>query len=154
MRSLLVGLVLVLLSAPAALAADHGGIAVMQAWTRASPGQAPNGAVYFVIRNAGPSADVLTGAYCEVAQKTELHESMMSGAMMQMKPLAEVPIPAGQAVEFKPGGRHVMLMGLKAPLKEGDHFPLTLDFKSAGAQTVEVAVVGVAGEGPAAMPMH
>jgi copper(I)-binding protein len=81
------------------------------------------------------------------AARAELHESAMAGMVMKMRPLSAVAIPAGQSVAFAPGGMHIMLLGLKAPLREGQSFPLTLTFAKAGTQTVTVAVgkVGAVG---------
>lgn len=158
MKAILTGLAMAFVLAQTALAADGPGLAIVEAWARATPGSLPSSAAYFVIRNTGPSDDVLTGVQTDIAQKAELHESVMTGTMMQMKALGEVTIPAGQSVAFKPGGKHVMLMGLKGPLKKGDHFSLTLNFRNAGAKTVSVEILGVKEEspmGPAAdMPMH
>jgi copper(I)-binding protein len=71
---------------------------------------------------------------------------------MKMRPISKVDIPAGQPVSLKPGGEHIMLMGLSQPLREGQSFPLTLDFEKAGPRTVTVTVakVGAKGPGPAA----
>jgi periplasmic copper chaperone A len=64
----------------------------------------------------------------------------MTGMVMQMRPIAGVTIPEGQKVALKPGGMHVMLIGLKAPLRQGQTFPLTLTFAKAGPETVTVVV--------------
>jgi hypothetical protein len=74
----------------------------------------------------------------------------MSGMVMKMRPVTGVDIPAGQPVSLAPGGLHIMLMGLKKPLKAGEKFPLTLTFDKAGTRTVDVAVEKVGGTGPAA----
>jgi copper(I)-binding protein len=70
----------------------------------------------------------------------ELHEMKMEGNVMRKREVSAVELPAGKAVELKPGGLHIMLMGLKAPLKEGDKFPLRLKFEKAGEVTVTVNV--------------
>jgi hypothetical protein len=72
----------------------------------------------------------------------------MAGMVMKMRPLAGLDIPAGQSVTLKPGGEHIMLMGLKGPLREGQSFPLTLTFEKAGAREVTVAVEKPAAAGP------
>ena len=76
----------------------------------------------------------------------------MQGMVMKMRPIAGLDIPAGQSVSLQPGGEHIMLMGLHQPLREGQSFPLTLDFEKAGPRTVSVTVekVGAKGPGPAA----
>ena len=72
--------------------------------------------------------------------------------VMKMRPLASLDIPAGQPVTLKPGGEHIMLMGLNGPLREGQSFPLTLTFEKAGTREVTVAVEKPGAAGPA--PQH
>jgi copper(I)-binding protein len=72
----------------------------------------------------------------------------MSGMVMKMRPIASLDIPAGQPVTLKPGGDHVMLLGLNGPLREGQSFPLTLTFEKAGAREVTVAVEKPGAAGP------
>jgi periplasmic copper chaperone A len=115
-----------------------GRIEIVQPWARATPGMAQTGAVYLTIRS--PAADRLVSASSPVAEKAELHEMAMTGMVMKMRPLASVTIPAGHLVTFKPGGMHIMLVGLKAPLRPGQTFPLTLNFAKAGPETVSVTV--------------
>jgi hypothetical protein len=74
----------------------------------------------------------------------------MQGMVMKMRPISGVDIPAGQPVSLKPGGEHIMLMGLSQPLREGQSFPLTLDFEKAGPRTVTVTVEKVGAKGPGA----
>jgi copper(I)-binding protein len=83
-----------------------------------------------------------------VSRTVELHEMKMDGDVMRMRQVAAVDVPAGGSVALEPGGLHVMLLGLKAPLKEGDRFPMTLRFEKAGEVKVEVHVEA-AGVGPA-----
>ena len=121
-------------------------IEIGQPWARATPGMAQIGAVYLTIR--APAADRLVSLSSPVAARAELHESAMAGMVMKMRPLAEVAIPAGQTVALAPGGMHIMLVGLKAPLREGQSFALTLTFAKAGPQTVTVMVGKVGAMGP------
>lgn len=151
MRLLLLAAAL-FLAAPSAHAAD--GVVVENAWARATPAGHPNGAVYFTLRNVGKAQDTLTGATSAIAAKAELHESKRVGTMMRMEALGPLALAPGDAVEFKPGGKHVMLLGLKAPLKAGDKFTLTLDFKTAGAQDVTVEIRDIAAPGHGYGPMH
>jgi len=123
----------------AAWAAD-GPITIEQAWARPTVASVANGAAYLVIKNTGKADDTLTGAETSVAAKAELHESSMEGSVMKMRPLGDVMVPANGSVAFKPGGKHIMLLGLKAPLTAGQGFTLTLHFKNAGTQTVKVDV--------------
>lgn len=108
-----------------------------------APGQ-PAGGAYLSIRNAGAAGDKLVSASADVAKSVELHEMKMEGTVMRMREVSAVEVPAGKAVELKPGGLHIMLMGLKAPLKEGDKFPLKLKFEKAGEVTVTVNVEAAA----------
>lgn len=123
---------------------------VSNAWARATPGNAENGAAYVTIQS--PKADRLVSAASPAAKKAELHTMSMQGMVMKMRPLAGLDIPAGQPVALKPGGEHIMLLGLNQPLREGQSFPLTLNFEKAGSRTVTVTVekAGAAGPGPAA----
>jgi periplasmic copper chaperone A len=119
---------------------------VANAWARATPGKADTGAAYLTIRS--PTADRLISASSPVAKKAELHSMEMTGMTMKMRPLAGLDIPAGNPVTLKPGGEHVMLMGLNAPLREGQSFPLTLTFEKAGVREVTVAVGKPGAAGP------
>jgi periplasmic copper chaperone A len=121
---------------------------VSNAWARATPGKAENGAAYLTIQS--PTSDRLMSVSSPVAKKAELHSMSMEGMVMKMRPLAGVDIPAGQPVTLKPGGQHIMLEGLGAPLREGQSFPLTLTFEKAGTRTVTVAIENPGAAGPAA----
>jgi len=127
---------------------DGGKLMIHEPWARATPGQAPNGAAFLTIRNAG-DADSLVAATTAVAKRTELHTTQMDGGVMKMRHVAAIEVPAKGAAELKPGGYHVMLMGLKQPLKEGDVFDLTLRFAGGEEITVSVPVraVGAMGSG-------
>jgi hypothetical protein len=117
------------------------------AWAGATPGKAENGAAYVTITS--PTADRLVSASTPVAKKAELHTMSMQGMVMKMRPVSGVDIPPGQPVSLKPGGEHIMLMGLNQPLREGQSFPLTLDFEKAGPRTVTVTVEKAGAKGPA-----
>ena len=138
-----------LVAASAALAQPTQ-LDVANAWAGATPGKAENGAAYVTITS--PTADRLVSASTPVAKKAELHTMSMQGMVMKMRPISGVDIPPGQAVTLKPGGEHIMLMGLNQPLREGQSFPLTLNFEKAGPRTVTVTVekAGAKGPGPAA----
>jgi len=120
----------------AALAQSAGSIEVSHAWARATAATAKTGAAYLTLANKGASDDRLVAVAGTVAAKPELHVTSMENGVMKMRPLPGVDIKAGGQAELKPGGMHIMLIGLAAPLKEGQTFPLTLTFEKAG--TVEV----------------
>lgn len=119
-----------------------GGIEVIQSWARASAGAGKTGAVYLTLLNRGRDADRLVAVATPVARKAAIHETVTEGGVMKMRPLDALPLPAHQSVKLAPGGVHVMLMGLAAPLEEGGRFPLTLRFARAEPVTVDVVVRG------------
>lgn len=143
-----------LLFAAATALAQTGQLEVGHAWARATPGKSQTGAAYVTI--VSPTADQLVSASTPVANKAELHMMEMSGMVMKMRPIAGVTIPPGKPVSLAPGGMHIMLMGLKQPLRAGQSFPLTLTFEKAGPRTVDVAVekVGATGPSPVAATKH
>jgi copper(I)-binding protein len=103
------------------------------------------GAVYFRgIRNSGPVSDWLLSASTPAAASVEIHRmQMLQGDVMQMRAVPSLEIPAGATVNLKhsvPDGYHLMLIGLKAPLKDGDRFPITLNFEKVGTHEVKVWV--------------
>jgi hypothetical protein len=138
------------LAVASAALAQPAQLEVNNAWAGATPGKAENGAAYVTIQS--PTVDRLVSASTPVAKKAELHTMSMQGMVMKMRPVSGVDIPAGQPVSLQPGGEHIMLMGLNQPLREGQSFPLTLDFEKAGPRTVTVTVekAGAKGPGPAA----
>jgi copper(I)-binding protein len=126
------------LAAASAVLAQSNQLEVSNAWARATPAKAENGAAYVTILS--PTPDRLLSASSPAAKKAELHTMEMAGMVMKMRPVAGLDIPAGQPVALKPGGEHIMLIGLQQPLREGQSFTLTLNFEKAGARTVSVAV--------------
>ncbi|MDR3531896.1 MAG: copper chaperone PCu(A)C [Rhodopila sp.] len=134
MRILLLPALLVLVAAgnAAQIQVDHP-------WARASAGDAKTGAAYLTITDQG-QPDKLIGASTPVAATAEVHETMANMGMMTMRATTGIALEPGKPVALAPGGYHVMLMGLKAPLKAGDNFPLTLRFEHAPPVTVTVNV--------------
>jgi periplasmic copper chaperone A len=127
-------------------AAQTGSVEIKNAWARATPGKAENGAAYLTLES--PTADRLTGVSTSVAEKAELHTMTMEGGVMRMPPLAGIDLPAGQAVTLQPGAMHIMLLGLIQPLVAGQPFPLTLSFEKAGTREVTVSVEKAGAMGP------
>jgi copper(I)-binding protein len=118
---------------------ELGALSIGHPYARATvAGQAAGGA-FLTIENRGAD-DRLVSASAEVSKVVELHTMSMDGDVMRMRQLDSIPLPAGKAVALKPGALHIMLIGLKAPLKAGDKFPLKLKFEKAGEVTVEVNV--------------
>jgi periplasmic copper chaperone A len=132
---------LLLASAPAAFASTAW---VTNAWSRPAIG---TGVVYATLLNDSSQADRLIAAKSPIAQHVELHESMSSsgpmgsmGSMASMQQVQSIAVPAHGKVILRPGGYHIMLVGLKKSLKAGMTFPLELDFARRGWTTVRVAV--------------
>jgi copper(I)-binding protein len=97
-----------------------------------------NGAAFMTLRNRGGQADRLVSASVPIARTVELHTHIRDGDVMRMRPVADIPVPAGQTVRLRPGGLHVMLIGLTEPLRQGATVPLTLRFERAGEATVQL----------------
>jgi hypothetical protein len=136
--------------ATAAAAADYtlGELKIERPWARPSAGAAANGAAYMTIATSGTAPDQLVNAASPVAGKVELHTHILDGDVMRMRPVSGITVNVGEPAVLRPGGLHVMLIGLKEPLKPGTQFPLTLTFEKAGAVTVQVDVEA------ASMPME
>jgi uncharacterized protein YcnI len=123
-------------------ATADGKLLIEGAWVRPTPEGTTISAGYLKVTNRGDAPDVLLGASTPVAASAELHESAMTAdGVMTMRPLENgLEIKPGQTVELKPAGAHIMILGVKEPLKEGQTVPLKLTFKSAGTIEVPFAV--------------
>lgn len=100
-----------------------------------------NSAIYMMLANSGSTADRLVAAQADVAKTIEIHETKMEGDVMRMQQVeGGIEVPAGGQVELKPGGYHVMLIGLTRDLNAGDKFPVTLEFSSGATLQVEAEV--------------
>lgn len=129
------------LAVPAAAeSVQVGDITVTDPWARASAGHARAGAAFMVLDNTGAD-DKLIKADADVSEKVELHTHINDDGVMRMREVPFIAVPDG-TTDLKPGGLHVMFIGLKAPLEEGSSFPLTLTFEEAGDVTVDVTVKG------------
>ena len=143
MRLLLLPALLFLLAATEPPASQRP-FQIDHVWARASAGNARNGAAFLTLTGQG-SPDRLVGVSSTVAESAELHETIDDKGVLKMRPVAGIGLEPGKTVTLAPGGRHVMLMGLKAPLKQGDSFPLTLRFEHAAPVTVTVTVEAIGG---------
>lgn len=104
-------------------------------------GMAGTGAVFLLLVNDGGEADRLVGGETGVAEVVEIHETVMEGEVMKMRMLPDgLQVPAKGEVLLKPGGYHVMLIGMKQDLKVGDQFAVELQFEKSGTITVEPEV--------------
>jgi periplasmic copper chaperone A len=116
-----------------------GAITIVHPYARATAAGQPTGGGFMKFVNSGGN-DKLLSASAEVSKSVELHEMKMDGDVMRMRQVEGIELQAGKTVELKPGGYHVMFIGLKAPLKVGDSFPVKLKFEKAGEVTVDVKV--------------
>jgi periplasmic copper chaperone A len=137
-------------------AQSSGTIVIEKPFSRATPGGAQVGAGYFTIINKGAVADRLVSASSPAAGQVQIHEMSMQDNVMKMRELASgLPVGAGKTVALSPGGYHLMLMGLKSPLKAGDKVPVTLTFEKAGKVEVTLDVQAIGGAPPSDHgPMH
>ncbi len=138
--ALAAGLALAVALPSPARAAD---VSAEAAWARASAGPARNGAAYVILLNRGADA-ALVGAETPASARAELHGHTRNGDVVRMRRFDSIALPAGGRVTLAPGGAHIMLLGLAAPLEEGSSFPLTLRFDDGDSLAVAVAVGGVA----------
>jgi len=133
-----------------------GNLDISAPWARATPKGAPIGGGYLKITNTGSAPDRLLGGSSQISGKLEIHQMSMSGGVMKMRPVSGgVEIKPGEAVELRPGGVHIMFVGLKQPLQKGQHFQAKLQFEKAGSVDVDfsVAGIGATSAGGGAAPM-
>jgi copper(I)-binding protein len=153
-------LALALFAAIPFMAAAHdfkaGDLTIGHPWSRATPGGAKVGGGYLTITNKGSAPDRLVGATAAaVSDHVEIHEMAFKDGVMTMRPQPNgVTIEPGKTVAFSPGSYHLMLMGLKAPLKEGDRVKAELTFEKAGKVEVTINVEGMGARHPAAAEDH
>lgn len=121
-----------------------GPLEIGHPWTRATAPTAPTGGGFLKITNTGTTADRLIAVKSPAAERVEVHEMKMDGNVMRMRELDKgIEIPPGATVELKPGGFHIMFMGLKAPFAKDTRVPVTLVFEKAGSIDVEFMVMAI-----------
>jgi periplasmic copper chaperone A len=135
---------LLLLSVLFTLPAHAAGFRVDEAWVRYLPGGVP-AAGYFLLRNDADKAVELTGASSPAFGEVMLHQSVQSGGLARMRDVHAVSVPAGGAVNFTPGGYHLMLMAPSRKIVRGDKIPITLKFADGQAVTAQFEVRGADG---------
>lgn len=150
----------VLLTAVAAISfargaeVETGGIAITAAWARATPPGGKVGAAYINIENRSDTEERLLGAASPAAGSVSVHETVEEDGIAKMRPLPSLSVARGATLEMKPGGIHLMLTGLSAPLREGEQIAVTLQFEDAGSVTVPVEVMPLGSAGPDAGHDH
>ena len=128
-------------------------VTVENAWARATPPGAKIAAGYLTIRNAG-AADKLVSVSSPAAEKVETHVTVKDGDISRMREAKGYAVPAKAKLELTPSGSHLMLVNIKAPLKEGDKVPLVLRFEKAGEVKTELAVRPLGATSGEHMHMH
>jgi len=149
-RFLLV-VIAVLLSCGAAIAHSYklGALEIGHPWARATPPTAPTGGAFLTVKNTGATADRLLSASSPAAEAVQVHEMKMEGNVMRMREQdGGLEIAPGATVTLAPGHLHLMMMGLKGPLKQGEKVPVTLVFEKAGSIDVELAVMAMGTRAP------
>lgn len=132
-----------------------GDINISLPFTRATLPNAPVAGGFLTIENTGAEPDRLISARSDIAGDTQIHEMAMQGDVMKMRPLANgLEIPAGKTVVLAPGGFHIMFMGLKQTLVEGETITVTLTFEKAGTVDVVLPIEAAAADAPTAEHAH
>jgi periplasmic copper chaperone A len=113
-------------------------VKVANAWTRATPPGQNSASVYLELTSDSDAALVAAGS--PSADRAELHTMTAQGGVMRMRPLPRMDLPAGQTVKLAPNGAHLMLLGLKQPLKQGDRLSIVLSVQSSGTSLTTVKI--------------
>lgn len=136
----------------AAATAQSPTVKVEHAWARATPGGAKAAALYMTLVNKGGADDRLVSVSTPVAANAEVHSTATENGVMRMRPVEALAVKAGTSTTLKPGGYHVMLTELKAPLVAGQSFPVTLTFENAGKIDATATVEKAGAAAPGDMP--
>jgi copper(I)-binding protein len=154
-RILPVLLVAASLAATPSFARDYrvGSIEIVEPWSRATPSTAPSAGGFLTLTNKGDAPDRLVAIESPAAKQAELHQMKMDGTIMRMRELENgIVLAPGQTVELKPGGYHVMFIGLKAPFVKDQKVAATLVFEKAGRIDVEFQVDALGASQPSHRP--
>ena len=119
---------------------------ITEVWARATPAGATSAAAYMTVTS--PVADRLVAVAAPAAKQADLHRMTMENGIMEMRQVAAIDLPAGKPVTLTPGGYHIMLTGLKAPLRQGGTVRLTLTFAKSGTRQVTAQVEPIGSMGP------
>ena len=158
-RRLAVLAILAVVASAAALAQAHehkqGPLTVVHPWSRATAPSQKAGGVFLRIENASDQPDRLIGVESEMAEAASMHAMIRDGDVMKMRPVSGgVDVPANGHVDLAPGGKHVMLIGLRERLVKDSTIPLTLIFERAGRFEILAVVEAAGSRGPASASGH
>ena len=115
-------------------------LVIRDGWVQEGPASQKITAAYMVIENHGQADVALKGASSSAADVIELHKMELTDGLMKMRKIESINVPAGGKVELKPGGYHLMVIGLRQPLKEGDTVSMTLEFSNDLRQSIDIPV--------------
>ncbi len=126
-----------------------GPLKISALWARATPKGASVGGGYMKITNTGSTPDRLVSGTTDIASRFEIHEMSMDNGVVKMREVTNgIEIKPGQTIELKPGGYHVMFVGLKGGLEKGQRIKATLQFEKAGKVDVDFNVEGIGAQSP------
>ena len=131
-----------------------GGLQIGNPWARATPSGASVGAGYLTITNTGKQSDRLVGGTALPAARFEVHATVVEQGVAKMRPVEGLEIKPGETIELRPGGMHVMFMGLREPLRQGQRVRGTLVFEKAGKIEIEFSVQPVGAPAPGGRDGH
>jgi hypothetical protein len=117
-----------------------GSITIIEPYARAMPPGQPNSAVFMQLKNTGKTDHFVIDADSPVANTVELHTHQLENGIMKMRRIPQISLPEGETVELKPGGLHIMLIGLQQILKPGNTIEVTLLFEDRSAMLVTIPV--------------
>ena len=121
-----------------------GNLVIETPWSRATPGGAKLGVGYFAVVNIGDKPDKLLGATIPIAERVEIHATSMQGGVMRMRQIeGGLELKAQEVTELKPGGVHLMFIGLKKPIVKGERLPVRLTFEIAGKVDLTFIAAGI-----------
>lgn len=115
-------------------------IVIEDPWVRAVPPTAKNTALFMVIKNVGDDPDALIGVKTDISKMVSIHKTVNQNGVMKMVHVDKLSVPAGGSVVLKPGGYHIMVMGLKKDIKAGENVKFTLIFEKSGEITIKAPV--------------
>lgn len=133
----------------ASLGAAAQSLRIEPGYAREMPPGQTNSAAFFTLVNAGPRPVALVAATCDCAGAAEIHAHRHSDGMMRMEKVPRLEVPAGGQVALEPGGYHLMLLGLKQPLRAGEQVGVTLLDEQGGSYTARLPVVSLVKPAPA-----
>ena len=117
-----------------------GGLVIKNAWVQEGPPSQKVTAAFMLIENHSANEVSLVAAKTSAARVTEIHNTVVENEVMRMRKVDKLVVPANGSVELKPGGYHLMMIGLSKPLAEGDKVQFTLEFSDSEKKTLTIPV--------------